>query len=191
MCVRVRVRMCMHMSHVHVHVHVSGKASHALLTDRLTNSPADLFVLTKVAVASLQHTNPNQVTVASLQHIFDHVNSVLERKGSMVIVVAEGAMQEFVATGAKDGTGHTVYGDIGVFLRDTLNAYLKSSEAPPASRGGRTFYIDPSYIIRSVPHHAQQPHLLHPTLVLTPTLTPTLTLTRCRSRPTITSTARA
>ena len=60
-------------------------------------------------------------------------------------------MQEYVATGQKDATGHTVYGDIGVFLRDTLNTYLKSAEAPPASRGGRTFYIDPSYIIRSVP----------------------------------------
>eukprot|EP00964_Phaeocystis_antarctica_P076674 scaffold47418_cov62-Phaeocystis_antarctica.AAC.2 len=104
-------------------------------------------------------------------------------------------MQEYVATGAKDGTGHTVYGDIGVFLRDTLNTYLKSSEAPPASRGGRTFYIDPSYIIRSVPYHPQRPHLLHPTLILIPiltlTLTLTLTLARCLSRPTTTSTARA
>ena len=142
-------------------------------------------------MASLQHTDPNQVAVASLQHIFDHVNSVLERKGSMVIGGAEGAMQEYVATGAKDATGHTVYGDIGVFLRDTLNAYLKSSEAPPASKGGRTFYIDPSYIIRSVPHHAPQPRLLHLTLVPTPTLALTLTLIRCRSRPTTTSTARA
>ena len=84
------------------------------------------------------------MTVTSLQHIFDHVNATLARKGSMVIVVAEGAMQEFVSTGKKDATGHTVYGDIGVFLRDSLNAYLKP-------KGGRTFYIDPSYIIRSVP----------------------------------------
>ena len=36
-----------------------------------------------------------------------------------------------MATGQKDATGHTVYGDIGVFLRDKLNAYLKSDEAPP------------------------------------------------------------
>ena len=49
-----------------------------------------------------------------------------------------------MATGKKDASGHTIYGDIGVYLRDTLNAYLKP-------RGGRTFYIDPSYIIRSVP----------------------------------------
>ena len=35
-----------------------------------------------------------EVAVASIQHIFKHVNATLARKGSMVIVVAEGAMQE-------------------------------------------------------------------------------------------------
>ena len=34
-----------------------------------------------------------EVAVASIQHIFKHVNATLARKGSMVIVVAEGAMQ--------------------------------------------------------------------------------------------------
>jgi len=72
------------------------------------------------------------------------VDETLERKGHMVIVVAEGAMQDYVNTGKKDATGHTVYGDSGTFVRDKLNAYLKP-------KGGRTFYIDPSYIIRSVP----------------------------------------
>ncbi|CAE8724184.1 unnamed protein product [Polarella glacialis] len=62
----------------------------------------------------------------------------------MVIAVAEGAGQELVATGQKDATGHTVYGDIGVFLKDAVNKHLKE-------KGGRSFYIDPSYIIRSVP----------------------------------------
>merc|ERR1712014_408039 len=42
------------------------------------------------------------------------------------------------------GTGHTVYGDIGTWLRDKVNKHLKE-------KGGRSFYIDPSYIIRSVP----------------------------------------
>ena len=46
----------------------------------------------------------------------------LDRKGWMVIAVAEGAGQEHVATGKKDSSGHTVYGDIGTFLRDHLNA---------------------------------------------------------------------
>ncbi len=62
----------------------------------------------------------------------------------MVIAVAEGAGQEHVATGQLDSTGHTIYGDIGVFIRDLVNKHLKP-------QGGRSFYIDPSYIIRSVP----------------------------------------
>jgi 6-phosphofructokinase 1 len=85
-----------------------------------------------------------EVTIERLEDIFEYVDATLQRKGHMVIVVAEGAMQEYVATGKKDATGHTVYGDIGIFMRDTLNKYLKP-------KGGRTFYIDPSYIIRSVP----------------------------------------
>lgn len=85
-----------------------------------------------------------EVKIESLQHIYDHVWATVERKGFMVIVVAEGAMQDYVSTGKKDATGHTIYGDIGIFLKDTLNKYLKP-------KGGRTFYIDPSYIIRSVP----------------------------------------
>merc|ERR1711937_720678 len=81
-----------------------------------------------------------EVPVTTMQAIHDHVDKTLARKGHMIIVVAEGAMQDYVATGKTDATGHTVYGDIGVYLRDTLNKYLKS-------KGGRTFYIDPSYII--------------------------------------------
>merc|ERR1712107_879703 len=57
---------------------------------------------------------------------------------------AEGAGQELVGTGKVDSTGHTIYGDIGTHLRDEVNKYLKD-------KGGRSFYIDPSYIIRSVP----------------------------------------
>jgi len=79
-----------------------------------------------------------------LNDVFAHVDEVLNRKQFMVIAVAEGAGQEHVSTGAKDSTGHTVYGDIGVFMKDQINAYLKA-------KGGRSFYIDPSYIIRSVP----------------------------------------
>jgi len=49
-----------------------------------------------------------------------------------------------VATGRKDATGHTIYGDIGTHLRDEVNKHCKPY-------GGRSFYIDPSYIIRSCP----------------------------------------
>ena len=79
-----------------------------------------------------------------MEDIYAHVDTVVERKGHMVIAVAEGAGQEHVATGQKDSSGHTIYGDIGVYLRDKLNKHLKPS-------GGRTFYIDPSYTVRSCP----------------------------------------
>ncbi|CAJ1357117.1 unnamed protein product [Effrenium voratum] len=78
-----------------------------------------------------------------LEEVMGHVDRTLERKDFMVIAVAEGAGQKFVATGKKDSTGHTVYGDIGTYLKDAVNSHLKS-------KGGRSFYIDPSYIIRSV-----------------------------------------
>mmetsp|Transcript_25246 Transcript_25246/g.64235 ORF Transcript_25246/g.64235 Transcript_25246/m.64235 type:complete len:458 (-) Transcript_25246:128-1501(-) len=82
-----------------------------------------------------------------LEDILAHVDSVIDRQGHMVIAVAEGAGQSFVATGEKDATGHTIYGDIGTFMRDQVNAHLKP-------KGGRSFYIDPSYIIRSSPVRA-------------------------------------
>ena len=51
-----------------------------------------------------------EVKIESMQDIYDCVDATLERKRFMVIVVAEGAMQEYVSTGKKDATGHTVYG---------------------------------------------------------------------------------
>jgi 6-phosphofructokinase 1 len=78
-----------------------------------------------------------------IDDVLDHVDATLARKNHCVIAIAEGAGQEYVATGEMDATGHAKYGDVGVFLRDKVNAHLKE-------RGGRSFYIDPSYLIRSV-----------------------------------------
>jgi len=78
----------------------------------------------------------------SMEDIMLHVDATLKDKNFMVIAVAEGAGQEHVATGKNDSTGHTIYGDIGTHLRDQINSHLKPE-------GGRSFYIDPSYIIRS------------------------------------------
>jgi len=79
-----------------------------------------------------------------MEDVMRQVDSTLARKDFVVIAVAEGAGQEYVSTGQKDATGHTIYGDIGVHMRDEVNKHLKPS-------GGRSFYIDPSYIIRSCP----------------------------------------
>lgn len=68
-----------------------------------------------------------------------------------VIVVAEGAGQQFFNDGEKerDASGNVVPRDIGVFLRAEIAAYLRER--------GHTFamkYIDPSYMIRSVKANA-------------------------------------
>lgn len=103
------------------------------------------FIAASTALAS---TIVDVVLIPEVKFELDDVHNfvweVIQRKGFCVMVVAEGAGQEYVATGQVDSSGHTVYGDIGVFMRDSVNSFLKP-------RGGRSFYIDPSYIIRSVP----------------------------------------
>ena len=52
-------------------------------------------------------------------------------------------------TGA-DASGNKKYGDIGLFLKDKINAFFKERKTECNLK-----YIDPSYIIRSVPANAQ------------------------------------
>lgn len=79
-----------------------------------------------------------------MEDVLAHVDATLAQKNFMVIAVAEGSGQEHVGTGQVDATGHPVYGDIGIFLKQAVNQHI-------AAKGGRSFYIDPSYIIRSGP----------------------------------------
>lgn len=74
-------------------------------------------------------------------------NRILDR-GHAVVVVAEGAGQNFFTdqSGTQDASGNLKHHDIGFFLRDRIAAHF-------SSRGmtANVKYIDPSYIIRSVP----------------------------------------
>jgi len=71
----------------------------------------------------------------------------LERRGHAVIVVAEGAGQDLMASGdQRDASGNVKYGDVGIFLRDAIGAHFKRSGIAINLK-----YIDPSYTIRSVP----------------------------------------
>jgi 6-phosphofructokinase 1 len=65
-----------------------------------------------------------------------------------VIAVAEGAGQHLFqgSNGACDASGNKQYQDIGTFLRDRICEYFKDENVPISLK-----YIDPSYIIRSVP----------------------------------------
>ena len=71
----------------------------------------------------------------------------LERRSHAVIVVAEGAGQDLMATSLeRDASGNVKYGDIGVFLSDAINDHFKRTGTAITLK-----YIDPSYTIRSVP----------------------------------------
>ena len=69
-----------------------------------------------------------------------------------VILVAEGAGQHLMAEGceSRDASGNVKLQDIGLFLRDRIDAYFKAEGIAFALR-----YFDPSYLIRSVPACAE------------------------------------
>jgi 6-phosphofructokinase 1 len=75
----------------------------------------------------------------------------LKHRGHALIIVAEGAGQELMQVkGEHDASGNMKQGDIGVFLRDAINTHFRSTGVEITLK-----YIDPSYIIRSVPANAR------------------------------------
>jgi 6-phosphofructokinase 1 len=71
----------------------------------------------------------------------------LERRNHAVIVVAEGAGQDLMQlSGERDQSGNIKFGDIGTFLRDAIKDYFRQESIEINLK-----YIDPSYMIRSVP----------------------------------------
>ena len=54
-----------------------------------------------------------------------------------------------IQSGEKDASGNVKAGDIGTFLRDTLNQEFKKEIIDLTLK-----YIDPTYMIRSVPANA-------------------------------------
>ena len=75
----------------------------------------------------------------------------LERRQHAVIVVAEGAGQRHLerAGAETDASGNQKLGDIGTFLRDRIRSHFAERDIPVDVK-----YIDPSYIIRSLPANA-------------------------------------
>lgn len=75
---------------------------------------------------------------------------ILKRKHA-VIIVAEGAGQNLFEDQEKefDPSGNIVLQDIGLFLKDKIKQWFKGKDIPVSLK-----YIDPSYIIRSLPANA-------------------------------------
>jgi 6-phosphofructokinase 1 len=75
----------------------------------------------------------------------------IERDGYVVIVVAEGAGQELLAEAAEwDASGNRRHGDIGTFLREKVPEAFRDQGISVSLK-----YIDPSYMIRSLPANAR------------------------------------
>ena len=74
-----------------------------------------------------------------------HLEKRLEKRHHAVISVAEGAGQELLTkTNQTDASGNIKLADIGVFLRDQINAYFKKKNIEINLK-----YIDPGYQIRA------------------------------------------
>jgi 6-phosphofructokinase 1 len=75
----------------------------------------------------------------------------IQARNHAVIVVAEGAGQEFFTapSAGADTSGNRKLSDIGLYLKDEIMSYFKNERIDINMK-----YIDPSYLIRSVAAHA-------------------------------------
>jgi 6-phosphofructokinase 1 len=75
----------------------------------------------------------------------------LIQRGHAVIVAAEGAGQKYFenVTTERDESGNIRLKDIGLFLKDTILSYFHAKDIEVSLK-----YIDPSYMIRSLPANA-------------------------------------
>ncbi len=79
--------------------------------------------------------------------LLENVKRRLEERGHAVILVAEGAGQEFAPpTGEVDASGNVKYHDIGIFLKNKMKEFFSEQGISTSIK-----YIDPSYIVRSAP----------------------------------------
>lgn len=90
--------------------------------------------------------------------LINYVIERLKKRRTCVIVVAEGAGESMRDTKlpslGKDASGNTKMTDIGIFLRDILNLECKKKDIDLTLK-----YIDPTYMIRSVPANAHDTKL--------------------------------
>ena len=88
----------------------------------------------------------------NLDKFIEVLKARLVKRQHAVIVVAEGAGQDILNTSRenRDASGNVVFGDIGAYLKKYIGDRFKAENFPHSIK-----YIDPSYIVRSVPANAQ------------------------------------
>jgi len=111
------------------------------------------------AFAALAENSVNFVLIPEIpfhfegqRGLFKCLDDRLSRRGHAVIVVAEGAGQHLMQNDptAKDASGNAKFGDIGPFVKKQVETHFKA-----IGKEINIKYIDPSYVIRSVPASPQ------------------------------------
>jgi 6-phosphofructokinase 1 len=84
--------------------------------------------------------------------LFTLLEARLIEKKHAVLVVAEGAGQEYASTGSgkTDASGNVLLGDIGVYLKNAFSDHFKKTLKMEVNLK----YIDPSYLVRAVAANA-------------------------------------
>jgi len=110
------------------------------------------------ATSALAQQDVNFVLIPEIDFDIEGPNGLLaslekrlRQRQHAVIVVAEGAGQKYIKSDKDevDASGNLKLKDIGLFLKDTITAWFKSKNIEISLK-----YIDPSYIIRSLPANA-------------------------------------
>jgi len=110
------------------------------------------------ATATLAQQDVNYVLIPEVDFDLEGPNGLLETlerrladRGHAVIVVAEGAGQHFFENQEKelDLSGNVKLKDIGSFLKQRISSFFEERGVPISIK-----YIDPSYMIRSLPANA-------------------------------------
>ena len=110
------------------------------------------------ATAALAQQDANFVLIPEVDFDLDGpgglmaaIETRVTSRGHAVIVVAEGAGQKFFedVDERRDASGNIRLNDIGPFLRDAIKAHFADKNIPLNVK-----YIDPSYMIRSLPANA-------------------------------------
>eukprot|EP00929_Paragymnodinium_shiwhaense_P116504 TRINITY_DN860_c0_g2_i1.p1 TRINITY_DN860_c0_g2~~TRINITY_DN860_c0_g2_i1.p1 ORF type:complete len:2777 (-),score=621.22 TRINITY_DN860_c0_g2_i1:77-8053(-) len=85
-----------------------------------------------------------------VEKVIQHAMAIMKKKGRAVIVVAEGCGDTMIKEDlGLDAGGNKIMPDVGVWLKDAIMARFKKEGLPLTIK-----YIDPTYMIRSVPANA-------------------------------------
>jgi 6-phosphofructokinase 1 len=110
------------------------------------------------ATAALAQQDVNFVLIPEIHFDLEGENGLLTKlekrlhdRKHAVILVAEGAGQNFfeLAEKAYDASGNVKLFDIGLFLKERISNYFQSKNTEISLK-----YIDPSYMVRSLPANA-------------------------------------